>query len=371
MPRARRHRFAAAALAAILALSGPAAALETETGPVEFQQVVSGLTMPWSFAFLPDGTVLVTEKSGRLLKIDGEGATAVSGVPEVAVVGQGGLLDVLVPRDFAETRQIYLTHARNLSSGGQGTALAVGRLSEDGTQLQDTQIIFEMSQGSSRGQHFGSRLAEGADGKLYMSVGERGDRPAAQDLSRHNGSVLRLNRDGSVPDDNPFVGQDGAQPEIWSLGHRNPQGMAVDASGQLWVNEHGARGGDEVNLIRRGANYGWPVIAYGRHYSGQTIGEGTEKAGMEQPVSYWDPSIAPSGMAFHSGRGRSDWEGNAFVGSLKFDYISRLAGSPLSEVERIEAPETARVRDVREGPDGAVWFLSEDRGALYRMVPGG
>lgn len=365
----RRHLLAACAgLLLSIGAGQQALALETATGPVRFETVATGLNGPWSIGFLPGGAVLVTEKGGRLWHIGPEGAQQVGGVPEVAVTGQGGLLDILIPRDFAQTRQVYLSHARRMD-GGAGTALAVGRLSEDARALQDTRVIFEISAGSSRGQHFGSRLAEGADGKIYMSVGDRGDRPAAQDLARHNGSVLRLNRDGSVPGDNPFVGTGGARPEIWSWGHRNPQGMAVDAAGQLWVNEHGAKGGDEVNRIDKGANYGWPVIAYGRHYSGAKIGEGQAKAGMAQPVFYWDPSIAPSGMTFHSGTGHPAWKGNAFIGSLKFDYIARLAGSPLAEVERIEAPETARVRDVREGPDGAIWFLSEGNGALYRMVP--
>lgn len=363
MKRARN-----ALVAILFVLPAGAGALETGIGPVRIEKVAGGFETPWSFGFLPDGGVLVTEKSGRLWHIADGGAQQVGGLPEIRVVGQGGLLDILVPRDFASTRQIYLTHAKP-QGGREGTALSVGRLSEDGTRLEDTRVIFEIAEGTSGGRHFGSRVVEGADGKLYMTVGDRGDRPAAQDLSRHNGSVLRLNRDGSVPSDNPFVGTPGARPEIWSYGHRNPQGLAVDGEGQLWNNEHGARGGDEVNRIRAGANYGWPVIAYGRHYSGGRIGEGTQKPGMEQPVHYWDPSIAPSGMTFHSGWNAPGWKGNAFVGSLKFDYIARLAGTPLREVERIEAPETGRVRDVREGPSGALWFLSENDGALYRMRP--
>jgi glucose/arabinose dehydrogenase len=229
--------------------------------------------------------------------------------------------------------------------------------------------IFEMSKGSSGGRHFGSRLAEGADGTLFVTIGERGDRPAAQDLSRHNGSVLRINRDGSVPQDNPFVGQFGAQPEIWSFGHRNPQGAAVDSNGQLWVHEHGAQGGDEVNHIKKGANYGWPVIAYGRHYSGAQIGEGTAKDGMEQPAFYWDPSIAPSGMMFYSGKLWPEWRGDLFVGSLKFDYIAQLSGQPWSEVGQIASEDTTRVRDVREAPDGSIWYLSIGNGTLNRITP--
>ncbi|WP_375690697.1 PQQ-dependent sugar dehydrogenase [Pseudooceanicola sp. LIPI14-2-Ac024] len=356
--------------AAVLAfLSAPVAqALDTQTGPVRIDRIAAGFTDPWSFGFLPGGGVLVTEKGGRLWYVAGGSARQIDGLPDSVPDGQGGLLDLLIPRDFGRTRQIYLTFSK-AQGAGSGTALASGRLDTEAGRIENLRVIFEMTPGSSGGRHFGSRLAEGADGKIYMSIGERGDRPAAQDLSRHNGSIVRLNRDGTVPDDNPFIGDEGAEPAIWSYGHRNPQGMAVDATGQLWVNEHGAQGGDEVNRIRRGANYGWPVIAYGRHYSGQKIGEGTTRPGMEQPEFYWDPSIAPSGMVFHSGSGHAPWRGNAFVGSLKFDYVARLAGDPLREVERISSPETARVRDVREGPAGGLWFLSEDDGALYRMVP--
>lgn len=355
-------------IATTLALSVPLAAqaLETSAGTLRIEQVASGLSSPWSIGFLPGGGTLVTEKNGRLLLLRDGSATEVTGLPEIEVAGQGGLLDILVPQDFATTREVLMTHA--VSQGrGSGTALTSARLSEDGTELIDVKRLFEMKEGTSGGRHFGSRLVEGPDGHIFMTIGERGDRPASQDLSMHNGKVVRLNRDGSIPQDNPFIDTDGALPEIWSYGHRNPQGASLDSDGQLWVNEHGAQGGDEVNRVMPGANYGWPVISYGKHYSGRTIGEGTEKEGMEQPVHYWDPSIAPSGMTFYDGS-ISDWSGDAFVGSLKFDYISRLSGSPLAEVERIEAPETARVRDVRTGPDGALWFISEGNGAIYRIV---
>ncbi|WP_375173043.1 PQQ-dependent sugar dehydrogenase [Pseudooceanicola sp.] len=358
-------RFIAAAFGAVL-FALPANALDTSAGSLRIEEVARGFDTPWAIGFLPDGGLLITEKAGRLTLLrDGE-ARRVSGVPPVVDAGQGGLLDVMIPRDFAQSREIFLTHATSQGSGS-GTALTRGVLSEDGTQLTGVKTLFEMERGSTGGRHFGSRVVEGPQGRLFMTIGERGDRPSAQDLSRHNGSVIRLNRDGSVPDDNPFVGVEGAQPEIWSYGHRNPQGAALDANGQLWVSEHGARGGDEVNRIKKGANFGWPVISYGRHYSGMKIGEGTQKPGMEQPVSYWDPSIAPSGMTFYDGSIR-EWRGDAFVGSLKFDYIARLSGSPLREVEKIEAPETTRVRDVRTGPDGALWFLSEGNGAVYRIV---
>ncbi|APZ54677.1 PQQ-dependent sugar dehydrogenase [Salipiger abyssi] len=338
--------------------------IDSSLGALQVAPVVQGLNDPWSFGFLPGGTVLITERGGRLLAATPEGVSAVSGVPEVYTRGQGGLLDVLVPRDFAQSREIFLSYSKR-QRGGAGTAVLKARLSEDGSRLEDTETIFEMAPGSSGGRHFGSRLVEARDGTLFVTLGERGDRPAAQDLSRHNGSVIRITRDGAVPSDNPFAGQSGAQPEIWSYGHRNPQGAALDAQGQLWVAEHGAKGGDEVNRVEKGANYGWPVISYGRHYSGAKIGEGTAKPGMEQPVFYWDPSIAPSDMSFLAG---GAWDGDLLVGSLKFDYISRLSGTPLREVEKLESEATLRVRDVDQGPDGQIWFLSEVNGTLYRAT---
>ncbi|WP_407493281.1 PQQ-dependent sugar dehydrogenase [Pseudooceanicola sp. MF1-13] len=361
-------RFLISALAAVSlspAFMTPAVALESSAGTLQVDTMISGLRGPWALAFLPDGGFLVTEKQGRLLLVRGGQAVSVGGLPDIYVEGQGGLLDVMVPRDFATSREIFLTHA--VSQGrSAGTALTRAVLDIDAAQLTDVEQVFQMVTDSRGGRHFGSRLVEGPQGHIFMTMGERGDRPAAQDLSRHNGTVVRLNRDGSVPSDNPFVGVNGAQPEIWSYGHRNPQGAAMDASGQLWVNEHGARGGDEVNRVRKGANYGWPVIAYGRHYSGLKIGEGQQKDGMEQPAFYWDPSIAPSGMTFYSGT-LGDWSGDAFVGSLKFDYIARLEGDTMAEVEQLKSPETVRVRDVRTGPDGGLWFISEGNGAVYRV----
>lgn len=350
----------------------PALSLETSSGTVRVDAMVTGLDEPWGLAFLPDGGWLITERDGRLLRFSSSGDwETVSGVPDVVAEGQGGLLDVMVPRDFAESREVFLSYAAP-QGRGSGTALAVGRLSADATALEDVRVVFEMAPGSSGGRHFGSRIVEAPDGTIYLTMGDRGDRPSSQDLSVHNGTVVRVARDGSVPADNPFIGQSGVQPEIWSYGHRNPQGAALDLAGNLWINEHGARGGDEVNVIQRGANYGWPVISYGRHYSGLRIGEGTEKDGMEQPEFYWDPSIAPSGMAIYSGALWPEWEGDLFVGSLKFGLISRLeaAGGGLREAERIEGDETARVRDIVEAPDGSIWFLSVGNGAAYRMTPG-
>lgn len=366
----RRDIAAALAAAFLTAAASQAATLGSTAGPLRVETVAEGLDTPWSLAFLPDGGVLVTERDGRLVHLKDGRVVPVAGTPRVHARGQGGLLDVMVPRDFARSREVYLSFAK-AQDGGAGTALGRGRLNAAGDRLEDFSVIFEMAPGSSGGRHFGSRIVEAPDGRLFLTMGERGDAAAAQDLSRHNGKVVRLNRDGSVPGDNPFAGQAGARPEIWSYGHRNPQSAALDADGQFWVVEHGAAGGDEVNRVKRGANYGWPVIAYGKDYSGAKIGEGTTKAGMEQPAFYWDPSIAPSGMVIYSGRLWPDWRGDFLVGSLKFDLISRLDGRTLREAERIEGPETARVRDIREAPDGSIWFISEDNGAVYRLTPGG
>lgn len=347
----------------------PLVAFETSQGAVTETRMAEGLDEPWSFGFLPDGAVLVTERRGTLWRVSDGSRHEVRGVGPVVAQGQGGLLDVLIPRDFQTTRQLYFSYSKE-QPGGAGTAVAVAELSKNSQRLLNWRDIYEMAPGSSGGRHFGSRIVEAPDGMLFVTIGERGDRPSAQDLSRENGSVLRINRDGSIPDDNPFIDTAGAQPAIWSYGHRNPQGAALDAEGNLWAAEHGARGGDEVNRVRKAANYGWPVISYGRHYSGDKIGEGTAKPGMEQPEFYWDPSIAPSGMMIYSGKLWPDWTGDIFVGSLKFDYIARLSGGPLEEAEQLSSQTTIRVRDVREGPDGAIWFLSSGQGALYRLTPG-
>ena len=339
--------------------------IQTSAGAMQVSAVITGLDGPWAFGFLPDGKIVVTERDGRVLMVTpGQEATVLRSPPEILADGQGGLLDVLVPRDFAQSRTLFFTHAKR-QGRGSGTAVTKAVLSADGTALTDHETIFEIAPGSSGGRHFGSRLVEAQDGTLFVTVGDRGDDDSAQDRSLHNGSVLRITKTGAVPADNPFLKTDGVLPEIWSYGHRNPQGAAMDSSGQLWITEHGARGGDEVNRIRKGANYGWPVISYGTHYSGRRIGEGTAKPGMEQPVTYWDPSIAPSGLTFVSG---GPWSGDLFAGSLKFDYIARLEGTPLREVEQIRGDSTQRVRDVRHGPDGALWFLSVGNGALYRMA---
>ena len=334
---------------------------------VSIERMASKLDVPWSISFLPECEFLISERGGDLLHFDALGnRTEISGVPRVHSRGQGGLLDVVASLDFIETRELFISYSK-LQNLGAGTVVAAARLSDDSTRLLDLVEIFEMVSRGSGGRHFGSRIVENLDGTLFVTLGERGDRMAAQDLSNHNGTVVRIGRDGSVPPDNPFAGKPNAQAEIWSYGHRNPQGAALDQDGRLWTSEHGARGGDEINLVRKGLNYGWPVISYGVHYSGQKIGEGTSREGMEQPEFYWDPSIAPSGLAIYSGRLWPDWKGQFFVGSLKSDFISRIDPTgEFREVERIKLPETKRVRDVREAPDGSIWFLSEDRRGAYR-----
>ncbi|OZB17906.1 MAG: hypothetical protein B7X55_05630 [Rhodobacterales bacterium 34-62-10] len=358
-----------ATLCGTLDLSSPAHALDARGQTLQVDAMAEGFETPWSVAFLPGGAFLVTEREGRLWHISPDGRrNQLRGLPDIRVAGQGGLLDVLVPRDFAQSNEIIFSYAKP-QGRFEGTALAIARLSADRTQLENVRLLFEMKPGSSGGRHFGGRVVEARDGTLFLTTGDRGDDDSAQDLLRHNGKVIRINRDGSVPADNPFVGRSDALPEIWSYGHRNPQGATLDAEGRLWLAEHGARGGDEVNLVQRGANYGWPVISYGRHYSGQRIGEGTERPGMEQPRMYWDPSMAPSGMAFYTGDLWPAWRGQAFVGSLKFDYIARIGGRDLAEVEQLKSSETDRVRDIRQAPDGSIWFISEGRGTVYRIAP--
>ena len=343
--------------------------MNTSLGPVTIDKLAGELKDPWAVAILPNGAFLISEKRGVLLLFDAAGdRRRVAGVPTVVDKGQGGLLDVVAARDFATTGTIFITYAKR-QSRGVGTALVSAKLDMASARLSNVKQLFEMQPGTQGGRHFGSRVVEGRDGYLYVTVGERGDRPSAQDLSRHNGSVIRVARNGTVPADNPFRQTVQALPEIWSLGHRNPQGAALDGSGQLWVAEHGAKGGDEVNRVKKGANYGWPVISYGEHYTGRKIGEGTSKTGMEQPNFYWDPSIAPSGLMIYSGKMFSEWKGDFFIGSLKFDHIARLnrSGGRLTAGEELQSRETGRVRDVREAPDGSIWFLSVDRRGLFRI----
>jgi glucose/arabinose dehydrogenase len=341
--------------------------------PVAITMVASGLVHPWSLAFLADGRMLVTERPGRLRYVDAKGALSepISGVPGVYAQRQGGLLDVVLDPDFAANSTIYLSYAEPGDGDTNGTAVARAKL--DGLQLTDVKVIFRQQPKIASGHHFGSRLVFARDGRLFVTLGERNkERDSAQDLGTHIGKIVRIEKDGAVPADNPFNGRKGARPEIWSYGHRNIQGAALHPeTGKLWTHEHGPRGGDEINVAEPGRNYGWPVITFGREYHGPAIGEGTAKEGMEQPLHYWVPSIAPSGMAFHSGNAYPAWKGQLFVGALAAKQLVRLELDPDGGVraeERITIGE--RVRDVREGPDGALYLLTdEDAGRLLRVVP--
>lgn len=358
----------------VLALAGPAPALAerrmTSAGPAEVTPMAEGLDMPWSVGFLPDGSFLVTERGGRLLLVQDGAPRPVAGAPRVRAGGQGGLFDVVPARDFARSRTLFLSYAEP-SGRGAGTALAVARLSEDGGALEDAEVIFRMDEISDAGQHFGGRVVEAADGALFLTIGDRGERGAAQDLRSHRGKVLRIARDGSIPEDNPFRRVAEARPEIWSYGHRNDQGAALGRDGALWTVMHGPRGGDAVHRPEAGRNYGWPLVSYGAEYgSGRPVGA-TAAEGVEQPRHYWTPSIAPSGLAIHSGAMWPEWEGDLFVGALQADAIVRLEGAPstLTEAERLFEGVYPRIRDVREAPDGSIWFVSEGRGAVYRVAP--
>jgi glucose/arabinose dehydrogenase len=344
----------------------------TRNGEVRVMTVASGLRYPWGLAFLPDGRMLVTERHGylRVVEKDGRLSNPLAGTPEVLAKGQGGLLDVALDPEFPSNRLVYLSYTEK-GDGGAGTAVGRGRFSGDG--IDGFTVIFRQEPKSSRDIHFGSRLVFSRDGKLFVTLGERGERERAQDLSVHRGQVVRINRDGSVPPDNPFAGRDGYRAEIWSHGHRNPQGAALHPqTGQLWTVEHGARGGDEINIPKAGRNYGWPVISYGTHYSGLPIGMGTHKEGMEQPVYYWDPSIAPSGMAFYTGERFGRWKGNLFVGALRGQMLVRLElnGEEIISEERLLGELGNRIRDVRQGPDGLIYLLTDsEEGRILRLEP--
>jgi glucose/arabinose dehydrogenase len=352
--------------------AAPQGPLTSEQATFELVTVAGGLEHPWGMAFLPNGDLLITERPGRLrLLRDGVLDPApVAGVPEVYASGQGGLLDVALDPEFAANRLVYLSYAA-AGEGGNSTRVARARLGDG--RLEDLEVIYTAMPLVSSSKHFGSRLAFDPQGHLFITVGERGQDERAQDLSDHNGSVIRLHPDGSVPADNPFVGSNDARPEIYSYGHRNPQGMAVHPeTGVVWTQEHGPRGGDEVNLVRPGVNYGWPVITHGIDYSGLSVGEGTHKEGMAQPVHYWDPSIAPSGMAFYTGDAFPEWQGDLFIGALRDQLLVRLEldGERVVAEERLLEDAIGRIRDVEVGPDGFLYLLTDERdGALYRLEP--
>jgi aldose sugar dehydrogenase len=343
-------------------------------GAVRVETVAKGLERPWALAFLPDGRILVTERPGRLriVERDGRISKPLDNVPRVLARGQGGLLDVALDPRFAENRLVYLSYAEPGEGNTAGTAVARGRLGEG--RLDDVQVIYRQQPKVEGSGHFGSRLVFARDGTLFITQGDRiAYREQAQDLSSGLGKIVRINPDGSVPKDNPFVGRTGARPEIWSYGHRNAQSAAFHPeTGQLWTVEHGARGGDELNHPEAGKNYGWPVITYGVDYSGAKIGEGTAKSGMEQPVYYWDPVIAPSGMAFYTGDAFADWKGSILIGSLIPGLLVRLTlkEGQVAREERYLGDLQERIRDVQQGPDGFIYLVTDSPdGRLLRIRP--
>ncbi|MDI1332768.1 PQQ-dependent sugar dehydrogenase [Pseudomonas sp.] len=358
-------------------LAAPPQEMKSEQGTLEVWQVAKGLEHPWALAFLPDRRgMLVTERPGNLRVVDYDGklSAPINGVPKVWAKGQGGLLDVVLSPDFKQDRTVYLSYAEGGGTGDKaGTAVGRGQLSEDLKTLKDFKVIFRQEPKLSVGNHFGSRLVFDRDGYLFITLGENNDRPTAQDLDKLQGKVVRIYPDGKVPDDNPFVGQSGVRPEIWSYGQRNPQGAALNPwTGVLWENEHGPRGGDEINIIERGKNYGWPLATHGINYSGQPIpeAEGKTAEGAVAPHHVWEKSPGLSGMAFYDADRFNAWQHNVFIGALVSQELIRLQvdGDKVVHEERLLGELNKRIRDVRQGPDGYLYVLTdEDDGGLYKV----
>ena len=375
---ARRRMAGVLALIAAAWLQAPAQAadsmLRTEHGEVKLVEVAKGLEMPWSLAFLPDGRMLVTERPGRLRIVTREGAVsaALAGVPEVHARGQGGLLDVVLSPTFAQDSTLFLSFAQPTDRGAR-TAVARARLDLEAMRLDEVKLIFAQNEDPAGNHHWGSRLVFDRAGNLFVTLGDRyHPRERAQLLESDLGKIVRVRPDGSVPADNPFVGRAGAGAHLWSYGHRNVQGAALHPqTGELWAHEHGPQGGDELNKVLGGRNYGWPEITFGREYViGTRIGEGTARTDVVAPLTQWTPSIAPSGMAFYTGEVFPHWKGNLFVGALKFQLVARLVldGDKVVHEERFELGH--RIRDVRQGPDGHLWLLDESEGRVLRLDPG-
>ena len=357
---------------ASIAQTAGARTLDTEAGRLRVETVAGGLDHPWALAFLPDGRMLVTERPGRLrfVSADGRLSEPLSGVPPVQAGRQGGLLDVALPPDFASSRLVYLAYSEP-GEGGTGTAVARGRLGDRG--LEDVRVVFRQLPKVDGGLHFGARLAFARDGKLFVTLGERFKFDPAQDLSSHLGKIVRINPDGSVPPDNPFVNRPGVRPEIWSYGHRNPQGAAIHPeTGELWESEHGPRGGDEINIPPAGGNHGWPLVSWGRHYDGRDIPDPPTRPDLVPSVHHWADTVSPSGIAFYAADAFPAWRGNLLVAGLTFDGLMRLTldGRRVMGEERIRLG--TRVRDVRQGPDGAVYALTDETdGRILRLAPEG
>ncbi|WP_433587899.1 PQQ-dependent sugar dehydrogenase [Pseudomonas koreensis] len=367
----------AGALINTAALAAAPKELQSEQGTLEVTTITQGLEHPWALAFLPDRQgMLVTERSGnlRLIGVDGEHSEPISGVPKVWAKGQGGLLDVVLSPTFKQDRLVYLSYAEGGGAGDKaGTAVGRGRLSDDLKTISDFKVIFRQEPKLSTGNHFGSRLVFDRDGYLFITLGDNNDRPTAQDLDKLQGKVVRIFPDGKVPDDNPFVGQSGVRPEIWSYGHRNPQGAALNPwNGTVWENEHGPRGGDEVNIIERGKNYGWPLATHGINYSLQPIPEAKGKSveGAVDPHHVWEKSPGVSGMAFYDADRFKPWQQNLFIGALVSQELIRLQfdGDKVVHEERLLGDLKQRIRDVRQGPDGYLYVLTdEEEGSLYKV----
>ena len=347
---------------------------ETLKHKVIIEKLADTLRFPWSIAFLPDNLIIITERYGKLRILFPDGRIKnVVGVPEVWARGQGGLLDVIVDHNYHHNKVIYLSYSEpSKNKKLAGTAVAKAKLILSSTpNLRDLKVIFSQNKKTASGAHFGSRIVQAPDRTLYITVGDRGDRSRAQDYLDHAGSIIHINPDGTIPENNPFKSSKNKLPEIWSVGHRNPQGAAWHPlENSFWTVSHGAMGGDEINIPKRGGNYGWPIISYGRHYGGEKIGEGTKKIGMKQPLYYWDPSIAPSGLTIYNGKAFPNWHGNLFVGSLKLQFLARLQiekGAVKSE-ERLFIKKFGRIRDIKQGPRGYLYFITDSNPASLMVI---
>lgn len=361
---------------ALLVLSSPALAQQTvatEAGPVKVETLTDKLSRPWALDFLPDGRMLVTEREGHLRIVDKDGkvSATLKGTPEVYAQGQGGLLDVAVAPDFVTSRLVYLTYAEKDDKGLAGTTLARGKLNADASGLDGLEIVFQQSPKVDGGNHFGSRIVFNRDGTLFVTLAERFKFDPAQDLTGHLGKIVRINPDGSAPKDNPLLGKSNARPEIWSSGHRNIQAAALDPkSGALWIAEMGPMGGDELTKVDGGKNYGWPLVSYGRHYNGRDIPDPATRPDLTPSAHQWTPVIAPSGMVIYTGSAFPKWQGSLLIGGLRAQAIVRVTpdGDKYASEERIKLG--ARIRDVAQGPDGAIYALTDESdGKLLRLTP--